>query len=166
MTLKHFIASMPISGIIAACLTVFILCGNFRPSSIFLSPFHPHSLFLLLLLSLPFSSSPSLPLPHPPFLLLSLSPSFPSQEVNDAARNDREESIPPEVMSQLKEMGGFGLQVPPDMEGVGLINTQAARMMEIIGAYDLGIGIALGAHQVRDYVVRERTFFATGAPLK
>ena len=85
--------------------------------------------------------------------------------MNDAARNDREETIPPEVMSQLKEMGGFGLQVPTDMEGVGLINTQAARMMEIIGAYDLGIGIALGAHQVRDCIVRERTLFAAETPL-
>ena len=95
--------------------------------------------------SLPSSLPPFLPLSHLP---CSLPPSLLSQEVNDAARNDREESIPPEVMSQLKEMGAFGLQVPTDMEGVGLINTQAARMMEIIGAYDLGIGIALGAHQV------------------
>lgn len=32
--------------------------------------------------------------------------------------------------------------------GVGLCNTQYARMVEIVGANDLGVGIALGAHQV------------------
>ena len=70
-----------------------------------------------------------------------------TQEVNDAARNDREETIPPEIFSQLQEMGAFGLQVPNELGGVGLTNTQYARMVEIVGGYDLGIGIALGAHQ-------------------
>ena len=45
-------------------------------------------------------------------------------------------------------MGAFGLQVASEMGGVGLTNTQYARMVEIVGSYDLGIGIALGAHQV------------------
>jgi very long chain acyl-CoA dehydrogenase len=69
------------------------------------------------------------------------------EEVNDAARNDREEGIPAEIFEQLKEMGAFGLQVPTELGGVGLTNTQYARMVEIVGGYDLGIGIALGAHQ-------------------
>ena len=67
--------------------------------------------------------------------------------MNDAARNDREESIPTEVFEALREMGAFGLQVPTELGGVGLTNTQYARMVEIVGGYDLGIGIALGAHQ-------------------
>ena len=50
-------------------------------------------------------------------------------------------------MEQLKEMGAFGLQVPSEHSGVGLTNTQYARMVEIVGGYDLGIGICLGAHQ-------------------
>ena len=33
--------------------------------------------------------------------------------------------------------------------GLGLINTQYARLVEIVGEADLGIGIALGAHQVQ-----------------
>jgi alkylation response protein AidB-like acyl-CoA dehydrogenase len=70
------------------------------------------------------------------------------QETNDAARNDREEHVPPEIMEQLREMGAFGLQVPADLSGVGLTNTQYARMVELMGGYDLGIGICLGAHQV------------------
>ena len=36
--------------------------------------------------------------------------------------------------------------------GVGLTNTQYARLVEIVGAYDLAVGIALGAHQVCNYI--------------
>ena len=32
--------------------------------------------------------------------------------------------------------------------GVGLTNTQYARLVEIVGAHDLAVGIVLGAHQV------------------
>jgi alkylation response protein AidB-like acyl-CoA dehydrogenase len=70
------------------------------------------------------------------------------QEVNDAGFNDREGTVPPEIVSQLCEMGAFGLQVPADLSGVGLTNTQYARVVQIVGGYDLGVGIFLGAHQV------------------
>ena len=70
------------------------------------------------------------------------------QETNDAAHNDQVEEVPPEIMDQLREMGAFGLQVPAELSGVGLTNTQYARMVELVGGYDLGIGICLGAHQV------------------
>ena len=104
-------------------------CPFVAPLSPFLSPFCPS-------ISLHFS-------------LLPLS-SFPlSKEANDAARNDKEETIPPEIMAHLKDMGAFGLQVPTDFKGLGLTNTQYARLTEIIGGYDLGVGIMLGAHQVR-----------------
>jgi alkylation response protein AidB-like acyl-CoA dehydrogenase len=39
------------------------------------------------------------------------------------------------------------LQVPTDLGGLGLSNTQYARMVEIVGGNDLGVGITLGAHQ-------------------
>lgn len=68
-------------------------------------------------------------------------------EVNDPARNDREEHVPPEIMDQLKEMGAFGLQVPTEYNGLALTNTQCTRLNQIVGAHDLGIGICLGAHQ-------------------
>lgn len=44
-------------------------------------------------------------------------------------------------------MGAFGLQVPQDYGGLGLTNTGYARLGEIVGAHDLGVGIAMGAHQ-------------------
>eukprot|EP00731_Ephydatia_muelleri_P030344 Em0021g867a len=69
------------------------------------------------------------------------------EEVNDAARNDVEEQVPPEIMKSLRELGAFGLQVPTELGGVGLTNTQYARLVEVVGGYDLAVGIALGAHQ-------------------
>ena len=48
-------------------------------------------------------------------------------------------------------MGAYGLMVPEEMSGVGLNNSSYARMVEIVGKYDLGLGIHLGAHQSIGY---------------
>ncbi|XP_019711557.1 very long-chain specific acyl-CoA dehydrogenase, mitochondrial isoform X1 [Hippocampus comes] len=69
------------------------------------------------------------------------------EEVNDSAKNDALEKVEDHTMEGLKEMGAFGLQVPADLGGLGLTNTQYARLVEIVGTYDLGVGITLGAHQ-------------------
>ncbi|XP_051925085.1 very long-chain specific acyl-CoA dehydrogenase, mitochondrial [Hippocampus zosterae] len=69
------------------------------------------------------------------------------EEVNDSAKNDALEKVEDHTMEGLKEMGAFGLQVPTDLGGLGLSNTQYARLVEIVGTYDLGVGITLGAHQ-------------------
>lgn len=44
-------------------------------------------------------------------------------------------------------MGAFSIQVPGDYGGLGLNNTQYARLVEVVGKYDLAVGICLGAHQ-------------------
>ncbi|XP_070785862.1 very long-chain specific acyl-CoA dehydrogenase, mitochondrial [Enoplosus armatus] len=69
------------------------------------------------------------------------------EEVNDPAKNDALEQVEDHTMQGLKEMGAFGLQVPADHGGLGLSNTQYARLVEIVGTHDLGVGITLGAHQ-------------------
>ncbi|XP_077355752.1 very long-chain specific acyl-CoA dehydrogenase, mitochondrial isoform X2 [Festucalex cinctus] len=69
------------------------------------------------------------------------------EEVNDPAKNDALEKVEDHTMEGLKEMGAFGLQVPADLGGLGLTNTQYARLVEIVGTHDLGVGIMLGAHQ-------------------
>ncbi|GCC28011.1 hypothetical protein chiPu_0006437 [Chiloscyllium punctatum] len=69
------------------------------------------------------------------------------QEVNNAAENDRLEKVEDKTMEGLKEMGAFGLQVPVDLGGLGLKNSQYARLVEIVGHHDLAVGITLGAHQ-------------------
>ncbi|XP_071085182.1 very long-chain specific acyl-CoA dehydrogenase, mitochondrial-like [Haliotis cracherodii] len=69
------------------------------------------------------------------------------EEVNDALKNDSIEKVDDPTLEGLKELGAFGLQVPVDHGGLGLCNTQYARLVEIVGAHDLGVGITLGAHQ-------------------
>ena len=75
------------------------------------------------------------------------------EEVNDAAKNDELCAVAEESLAGLRELGAFGLQVPVEYGGLGLSNTQYARLGEILGASDLGVGIALGAHQVSYLIV-------------
>jgi len=72
--------------------------------------------------------------------------SFFTEEV-DPLHNDQIADVPEDIMQQMKDLGLFGLQVPEELEGIGLNNTQYARMTEIVGKHDLGIGIVIGAHQ-------------------
>ncbi|XP_043359547.1 very long-chain specific acyl-CoA dehydrogenase, mitochondrial-like [Dermochelys coriacea] len=69
------------------------------------------------------------------------------QEVNNPVANDSLERVEDRTMQGLKELGAFGLQIPPELGGLGLNNTQYARLVEIVGLHDLGVGITLGAHQ-------------------
>ena len=50
-------------------------------------------------------------------------------------------------MNGLKEQGAFGIQVPVELGGLGLTNTQAARLFEVVTGHDLSISICVGAHQ-------------------
>jgi len=68
-------------------------------------------------------------------------------EVNDPLLNDKLGEVPEETTQQLRELGAFGMQVPEELGGVGLTNTQYGRMTEIVGMNDLGLGIFIGAHQ-------------------
>ena len=40
---------------------------------------------------------------------------------------------------------------PPCFSGAGLNNSQMAKLAEIVGAYDLGLGVVMGAHQSIGY---------------
>jgi len=76
------------------------------------------------------------------------------QEMNDPVLNDDTADIPKATLDGLKEMGAFGLQVPTDLGGLGLSNSQYARLVEVVGAHDLAVGICLGAHQSIGFKVR------------
>ncbi|XP_004638432.1 very long-chain specific acyl-CoA dehydrogenase, mitochondrial [Octodon degus] len=69
------------------------------------------------------------------------------EEVNDPAKNDILEQVEETTLQGLKELGAFGLQVPSELGGLGLSNTQYARLAEIVGMHDLGVSVTLGAHQ-------------------
>jgi very long chain acyl-CoA dehydrogenase len=62
------------------------------------------------------------------------------EEVNNAALNDETGQIPDKVTKGLAELGAFGLQAPQEYNGLGVNNTQYARLVEIVGAHDLGVG--------------------------
>uniref|UniRef100_A0A1I7T324 Very long-chain specific acyl-CoA dehydrogenase, mitochondrial n=1 Tax=Caenorhabditis tropicalis TaxID=1561998 RepID=A0A1I7T324_9PELO len=72
-------------------------------------------------------------------------------EVNDVVKNDETSDIPREVLDKFAELGTFGVLVPPELEGSGFNNSQMARVAEIVGAYDLGFGVVMGAHQSIGY---------------
>merc|ERR1719340_481477 len=69
------------------------------------------------------------------------------EEQNDPLLNDQLETVPENTINALREVGAFGLQVPVELDGAGLTNTQYARLTEVVGGNDLGVGIFIGAHQ-------------------
>ena len=68
-------------------------------------------------------------------------------EVNDPAKNDSNSCLDQNTLDALWDLGAFGIQVPEELGGLGLNNTQYARLCDIVGANDLGVGITIGAHQ-------------------
>lgn len=62
-------------------------------------------------------------------------------------KNDDTSNIDEKTLDALWELGGMAFQVPSEYGGIGANNTQYARIAEIVGANDLGVGICLGAHQ-------------------
>lgn len=73
------------------------------------------------------------------------------EENHDPLACDAAEKVNEQLWENLKPLGAFGMQVPPEFGGVGLNATQYARMAEIMGASDLGVAIALGSHQSIGY---------------
>merc|ERR1719340_396802 len=69
------------------------------------------------------------------------------EEQNDPLLNDHLETVPENTINALREVGAFGLQVPVELDGAGLSNTQYGRLTEAVGANDLGLGVFFTAHQ-------------------
>jgi acyl-CoA dehydrogenase family member 9 len=65
----------------------------------------------------------------------------------DSAKIDREHTIEPRLMDEMKALGLMGLQIPTEYGGVGLSNMAYARVMQELGGLDASIGVMLGAHQ-------------------
>merc|ERR550517_1517511 len=53
------------------------------------------------------------------------------EEVNDPLLNDQIETVPENTINALREVGAFGLQVPVELDGVGLSNSQYGRLTEV-----------------------------------
>jgi acyl-CoA dehydrogenase family protein 9 len=65
----------------------------------------------------------------------------------DAAKIDREHTIPQEIMDGVKQLGLFGMLVPQEYGGLGLSTTAYARVMQEVAAIDSSLAVTLGAHQ-------------------
>ncbi|TMW64493.1 hypothetical protein Poli38472_011373 [Pythium oligandrum] len=63
----------------------------------------------------------------------------------DSKKIDETKVIPDQVMSDLKELGLFGLQIPEELDGLGLSNTGYARVCEEYT--DGSIAVTIMAHQ-------------------
>ncbi|XP_030043222.1 very long-chain acyl-CoA dehydrogenase, mitochondrial isoform X5 [Microcaecilia unicolor] len=70
-----------------------------------------------------------------------------TEEVNNPSKNDALGKVEDSTMEGLKQLGVFGSQVPSELGGLGLTNTQYARMAEVVGMHDLGVTVMFGAHQ-------------------
>ncbi len=64
----------------------------------------------------------------------------------DAAALDRAGELPASVLASLKELGLFGLVVPPEYGGLGLTSTGYARVMQQIAGHDGAVAVTVGAH--------------------
>merc|ERR1719237_1696261 len=69
------------------------------------------------------------------------------EEQNDPLLNDQLGTVPESTINALREVGAFGLQVPIELDGAGLSNSQYGRLTEAVGANDLGLGVFFTAHQ-------------------
>ncbi|KAF5290049.1 hypothetical protein FQA39_LY14830 [Lamprigera yunnana] len=69
------------------------------------------------------------------------------RDVNDATKNDDSCKIDDNTIQGLWNLGFFGTQAPVELGGLGLANTQLARVVEIVGGEDLGVAVTLAAHQ-------------------
>ncbi|OQR88406.1 acyl-CoA dehydrogenase family member 9, mitochondrial precursor [Thraustotheca clavata] len=66
-------------------------------------------------------------------------------ETIDGRKIDETKTIPEDTMNNLRELGLFGLQIPEDLNGLGLSNTGYARVCEELR--DGSIAVTLMAHQ-------------------
>jgi len=65
----------------------------------------------------------------------------------DSVEIDRAGRIPDEVIQGLKDLGCFGMVVPPAFGGMGLSSTGRARVMQEVTALDPSVAATLAAHE-------------------
>ncbi len=65
----------------------------------------------------------------------------------DSATIDQSHEIPSAVLTGLKELGLFGMQIPTEYGGSGLSATAYARVTQEIAGIDPAVAVTLGGHQ-------------------
>jgi hypothetical protein len=66
---------------------------------------------------------------------------YPSEEI------DRSGDIPEALVQELRDMGAFGIKIPPEFGGLGLSQMSYILAMEAVASKDGSLGALLSAHQ-------------------
>jgi alkylation response protein AidB-like acyl-CoA dehydrogenase len=69
------------------------------------------------------------------------------EEHVDSNEIDRTGEIPPEVVEGLRELGAFGLKIPPEYGGIGLSQVGYGRTIALVTSRDGNLTALLSAHQ-------------------
>ena len=64
----------------------------------------------------------------------------------DFAQLDRDSMQPDAFLQSLRELGLFGLIIPPEHQGIGLSNAGYARALEQVSFHDTSVALTVGAH--------------------
>ena len=70
-----------------------------------------------------------------------------------AARLDREDEVPFDLIDQMKELGLFGITVPEEYGGMALDYTTFAKIFEEISKGFMSLSGAIGTHHILTYVL-------------
>ncbi len=65
----------------------------------------------------------------------------------DPGEIDRTGEYPQRVLDRLRELGAFGMKIPEEYGGLGLTETEYARVMRLLGSIDGNLTALLSAHQ-------------------
>ncbi|MCK4302787.1 MAG: acyl-CoA dehydrogenase [Candidatus Eisenbacteria sp.] len=72
---------------------------------------------------------------------------FAQGEIGPRAKDmDEQAVIPPEIISQLRELGVFGAQIPLEYDGLGLDSVTYVAIIEALAQECAGVAIALSVH--------------------
>ena len=86
--------------------------------------------------------------------IVSMVRDFVRQEVEPvAAEHDAEDTIPYDLIDQMKELGLFGINVPEEFGGMGLDYTTFAMIFEEISKGYMALTGALGTHHILTYTL-------------
>src|SRR5438094_1928001 len=65
----------------------------------------------------------------------------------DSDRIDREGEIPEDVIAGLRDLGAFGIKIPPEYGGLGLSQLSYMKAIELVSSVDGSVTALLSAHQ-------------------
>lgn len=65
----------------------------------------------------------------------------------DPAGIDESGEYPERALSELKDMGAFGMKIPPEYGGLGLSQREYGQVMQLLGSVDGNLTALLSAHQ-------------------